>query len=230
MKNSTTSFSASQIKVARARHFLVEIERDIVAFLSEPGTISFTLTAPEAGVVNISLDIKNPSITLAAAVGDAAHNLRSALDLMATDLARISNSNPHNVYFPFAESKDRLEEMIKKRNFHRCGADAVALLRTLAPFKGGNVALRGLHDLDIQDKHIELVLSRQQIDAQLVVERDGIGSPWRLKVPEVKNIKVVFPPTSPLPGEEVIPTLKNLIETVQGILEDFSRLTAARCI
>lgn len=221
-------FRASRMKVKRAEDFLKEVESGVSAFLEEPGTISFTLSMPEPGLLNVELAIKNPDIHLAGAVGDAAHNLRAALDLMASELARASQGNANHVYFPFAESPDHLEQMIKSKNFHRCGPDAVSLLRTFAPYKGGNIALRGLHDLDVQDKHIELVLSRQQIDASLTFERDDAESPWRFKTPEVKNIKVIFPPTSPLAGEEVVPTLQKLVETVKGILEAFSSLVAAR--
>jgi hypothetical protein len=38
----------------------------------------------------------------------------------------------------------------------------------------------------------------------------------------------IFPPDSAFAGEEVVPTLKKLVEMVNGILESFTRLVAAR--
>ncbi len=55
----------------------------------------------------------------AAITGDAIHNLRTSLDLMASELARISKRPDNDVYFPFAVSADKFEHAIKSRHFDR---------------------------------------------------------------------------------------------------------------
>lgn len=221
-------FAASHLKVSRAKALVLEVERGVSDFQSRPGTIQIAFTVEQPGTLNIHLQILNPDASIAGAVGDAAHNLRSALDIMATELVQASGGNSHQVYFPFADSAEALDIQLKKKNFYRAGQDAVSLLRSLKPYKGGNVALRGLHDLNIRDKHIALILSRQQIDASIVLERETDDAPWQIRAPEVKNIKIIFPPDSPLAGEEVIPTLHRMVETVEGVLSAFSSLVAAR--
>jgi hypothetical protein len=88
--------------------------------------------------------------------GDAVHNLRTALDVMANDLVALNGVAPKNVYFPFARSADDLERQIKNK-MRGASEDIKDLIRALKPYIGGNNALRAVHDLDITDKHIALV-------------------------------------------------------------------------
>lgn len=95
-------------------------------------------------------------------LGDAIHNLRSSLDLLASDLARLNGKSTKGVYFPFAANATELEGQIKGKNFNRASQEAVALLRKIGPHHEGNKRLRGLHDLDIMDKH-QLILPVFQV-------------------------------------------------------------------
>lgn len=94
---------------------------------------------------------------LALVLGDAIHNLRTALDLLASDLARLNGKSPKGVSFPFASDASGLKKQIKKKNFDRAGPKAVQLLHKIGPHRDGNKALGGLHDLDLMDKH-QLIL------------------------------------------------------------------------
>lgn len=87
-------------------------------------------------------------------IGDIVHNLRSSLDLLVCDLARLQNQSIEEVKFPFAKDEATLEKILAK-DHARLGADVVDAIRALKPFKGdgGNKLLRGLHDLDVIDKH-----------------------------------------------------------------------------
>ena len=96
---------------------------------------------------------KSPPDELALVLGDAIHNLRATLDLLAAELVRRNGGSVKGVYFPFAASASELDEQIRSKKFHRAGEAAVQQVRRLAPYRGGNEALRGLHDLDIMDKH-----------------------------------------------------------------------------
>ena len=82
------------------------------------------------GGPSITLSWKGAGLIPGAIVGDCVHNLRTALDLMASELARLNNKGDKNVYFPFADSEDRFPAAIKSKHFDKCGQDAVDLIKT----------------------------------------------------------------------------------------------------
>lgn len=223
-------FAASLIKMARAKKFIDELEQEIVAFLKRPGLVCYALEMPESepGLLDIKISTINPDPEVGAIIGDVVHNLRTALDLMATQLVVIAGESTKDVYFPFSKSADEFDGAITSKKFHRAGADAVALLKTFSPYWGGNELLRGLHDLDIQDKHKALVLSLQQFDGAITLDRQDDGQ-WAV-TPSVTKQRIIFPKDSEFSEQEVIPTLKSLVVVVEGILEAFSGLVAARAV
>jgi hypothetical protein len=150
-------------------------------------------------------------------LGDIIHNARTSLDLMASEMARDNNKSHKGVHFPFAASKEELAGMIKRKKFHLCGHEAVEILKGLKPYKGGNAKLRELHDLDIQDKHQELLpspLSRVQmrINPRTLTVRKG----------DPKKFCYVFPKDSLFSGRELVEVCKELVEMCEGILEAFA--------
>lgn len=90
-------------------------------------------------------------------IGDTAHNLRSALDIMICDIARIQGKSSHNLKFPFAGTPEQYEKEISYGGVSRLGEDVQKYLRSLKAYKDGNTDLRGLHDLDILDKHVLVI-------------------------------------------------------------------------
>jgi hypothetical protein len=95
--------------------------------------------------------------TLAPIIGDAVHNLRSSLDLLACDLVRLKGKEANRVHFPFCEKSEELKKAIKERYLNRAGSDVVRVITSLKPYRGGNLALRAIHDMDISDKHYALL-------------------------------------------------------------------------
>ncbi len=75
------------------------------------------------------------------------------------ELGRLNGKKDKEVYFPFCKDASKLEQTIRDKNFYRASPKAIALMRSLKPYVGGNVALRYIHDLDILDKHIMLIPS-----------------------------------------------------------------------
>jgi hypothetical protein len=95
-----------------------------------------------------------------AIIGDVLHNLRSALDLIACDLHRITGGNPKEisgVYYPFCKDRTELPQMIRQRRLGHIGKEFRSIIEQTSPYKGGNDGLRAIHDLDILDKHQALV-------------------------------------------------------------------------
>ncbi len=224
------NFKASKIKVDRARAHIAELESVLADHFAEnPPKATFTPATAEQNA-HIHVESKTPPDVVGAIVGDIIHNLRAALDLMAVQLVSLSTDNTDGVYFPFCEDESYLGKMIRKRNFDRAGDDAVRLLHTLKPFKGGNIALRALHDLDIQDKHHSLIPNAAMLTTPQVT---ADTSKWpevsiRLVEGSVPEVATTFPNDSPLAGQQMVPALHQLVKLVEGILVSFTALVAAR--
>lgn len=220
-------FEASIVKLVRARKFIDEIKVSLDGYVSRKpfsARVSFV-----ADGMSMKIDWDGIGLEPGAVVGDCVHNLRTALDLMASELARTNGKSHDGVYFPFANSESELGEMIRRKKFHQCGEDAMNLLHTFSPYKGGNAMLRGLHDLDIQDKHMALIVTHQtfdwQVDAELVIPESGVEVDPDIVI---SNHVFHFPPDGPLANMPIIQTLEELVHLVEGILEAFESLVVAR--
>jgi hypothetical protein len=219
-------FAASYVKLARAQKFIGELEAERQRYRdSKPVTGKF-----EVGSNPPAMNVHWKGITLlpGAIIGDTIHNLRTALDLMASELARIRKEPDKDVYFPFAESASRFEHAIKSKQFNKAGDDAVALLRTFSPYRGGNESLRALHDMDISDKHTALVPTGSVMDISV----KGWFKPENLSEHsfdvDCTSLDYIFPDESSFPRKPVIETLKDLMQLVHGIIEAFAALVKAR--
>lgn len=226
-------FLPSRLKLLRARQHVAELDALLATALEEnPMRARLTNTTktdqglPEAHYEGV---VPAPPEMAAPIIGDVVHNVRSSLDLMASELARLNQKNDNNVYFPFAESSAGLDEMITRKNFSRCGSAAVALLRSFKPYKNGNQELRVIHDLDVIDKHRSLIPGAQ-INPGNVSLFDLVGpaingkQTIRFKDPVFKNTRYVFPAGTILEGREIISALKQMVDLCEGILEAFAAL------
>lgn len=140
--------------------------------------------------------------------------------------------------FPFTESAEKLTKNSK------AGPEFVELLRGLTPYRGGNIALRGLHDLDILDKH-EMVLPTFHVTAfhspnfqvgNLGFSMPGMGvpmspratihvareTPYQITFQKDGGPYATFPDPLPFAGERIIVTLTNLSRLVSEIIEAFA--------
>jgi hypothetical protein len=120
---------------------------------------------------------KNEAIAadMAVIIGDAVHNLRSALDHAFWDIVydrqRISrgiwdhggpqrlDSEARRIQFPFCTKAAGLDGEIKKRMAEHVGAKFCDALRRLKPYRDGdgNKMLYLIHELDLRDKHMLLI-------------------------------------------------------------------------
>jgi hypothetical protein len=182
----------------------------------------------EADPPDIFLEFAPVGLMPGAIVGDAIHNLRSALDLMASELARINGRSDKSVYFPFSDSADTFDEAIKKKNFHRTGQDSVDLLREFSPYRGGNEDLRAIHDLDISDKHTALIVTPHTLNVAFSATYDLADLNKNTVCAVVDSMTFRFPDGTPLAGRDVVETLEELVKLTDGILQAFASLVAAR--
>lgn len=210
-------FAGPYAKLRRAEHFVRELERDRDE--RAEATRRTARTVFEDGRPFLTFD-DDASLQPGLIVGDAVHNLRAALDLMSSELAHLNGEDRNRIKFPFGTSAAGLETQIKDKRFTLAGSDAVDLLRRIAPYHGGNQALRNLHDLDIQDKHTALIVTGSQWFYS--------GDPREPESAHVEGYDYIFPYDSVFPGEKVLHTLKHLVQVIEGTLESFATLVAMR--
>jgi len=152
------NFHAPKLKIERAKKHISELHNEVAAYVGRH---------PHRMVVQQDTDpryfrwvlriIEKIPEEFPVIIGDVVHNLRAALDLLACELVRLNGADTHNVYFPFSTDQNGLEDAINQRHMDRAAPDVVDMIRLLKPYHGGNEALRGLHDLDITDKHKLLI-------------------------------------------------------------------------
>ena len=230
------SFRGSALKIARARKHLAELKGEIVAYIqTNPARFEINIPDPPVwiseGVAAVSVKFHIPGVPdeLGPIIGDVVHNLRSSLDMMACELVRLSGRSDKGVYFPFCETADDIDEVIKKRNFYRAGVPAVELLKSYQPHRGGNIALRALHDLANRDKHHTLIPTAFNAASPVFdFGEDPMKRAWPPKIvgdsTAASDTRVTFPPENIFAGEEVVPTLQKLVDLTVGIVKEFAML------
>jgi len=134
-----------------------------------------------------------PPAIIPLVVGDVIHNLRSSLDHMVCDLARIRGKKPGHLKFPFAMNESQLKEVMKKDRLHSIiGKDVHDAILTLRPYKdGGNRMLRALHDLDIADKH-QLILPSYLAAWHKYNIAEAIADQVAKENPSIERPKIAF--------------------------------------
>jgi hypothetical protein len=96
---------------------------------------------------------------IAAVIGDALNNMRSALDLALSGLALdLGVKNLSNINFPTAKNANSFESVVKNGLKGKLAKLVGSFLAELQPYKGGNHGLlRSLHELDRHNKHRVIV-------------------------------------------------------------------------
>lgn len=147
---------------------------------------------------------------------------------MACELCRLNRKSDKGVHFPFSDSKETLDDAVKRWNFKRAGEEAVKLLHELEPYPGGKNALRDIHDLDIQDKHQTLIPSAVSLFSPVIKAYDDAGNfaPQVVGSEDPTNVRLVFPAGSALHGQDLFPTLHRLVQTTASVIEAFKALGA----
>jgi hypothetical protein len=157
------------------------------------------------------------------AVGDAIHNLRTALDLAVVEAVQFGGGSGNATHFPLCENADAIEDTIRWRKLHRASAEVQDLIRSLRPYKGGNDALRGLHDLDIRDKHRTLIEVAANVTTPVLRAVMTDGKP-RIEMDPTTEPKAVFTfsRNSPFDGKPLVETLRDLGRQVLEIVDSIA--------
>jgi hypothetical protein len=225
-------FANSHAKLGRAKRHIAEL-RDCLKPYFAKGAVNISNTTIKGGEFSCIANYEALPADVPLILGDIFHNLRTSLDLMASELARTTSGDHKGVYFPFAYQESALDEQIKLKKFHKCGQAAVDQLKALRPYKGGNEDLRAIHDMDIMDKHVALLPdvkpSHTLFSFTLALDEQGQVVPTILPPAEDElDVVLVFPEGSALAGREMFQTLEDLVNLCEGILKRFIALDKAK--
>lgn len=146
-------FDGPRLKLARARRHLFELSTVLDEYQQDLGAAYVQIG--NGWTLKLSKELP---YSIALIVGDLIHNLRSSLDIMVCDIAAQREVGRSGMSFPFAKSEEDFLDLTNSRSgdrkaFLKLGTDVTAAITALRPWTNGNAVLRGIHDLDIADKH-----------------------------------------------------------------------------
>lgn len=153
--------ASPKAKVGRAKKHLADLQIDVSAYHRRQPYRIETDRESKAGYELYRFRFIEPIPEVwGSAVGDVIHNLRSALDTLATALAvhngTTSQSKLKKTYFPIGSTKEIFDDKLP-RDLNGASAHARRMVKRLKPYKGGTEAFWRLHQLDILDKHTLLI-------------------------------------------------------------------------
>ena len=183
-------------------------------------------------------------------VGDAIHNLRSALDFAISDIEFLTTGvrDPHTS-FPIRDTKDQLVAAVcggLKKKIPKAVTDHI--VNVVQPYRGGNgSSIWSLHALDIEDKHRLLITKKEWSWIRNIHCKDGRGEcftipEWATIDPHTfthictghQNVQVVdegkatfsmvFGDDMPFYGKHILPTLRNLSHFVSHTLDSIEHI------
>jgi hypothetical protein len=152
-------FEGPKLKIARGRQHAAELNTKLAAYLKTDPCAVLLESHVDTGEKRVALKWRNKTYVpqaFSSIFGDAVHNYRTALDILANELVALGGVQPKKVYFPFGKDAVGFEAELKAKMGQ--AADPIKdIIRSFKPYTGGNDWLRAMHDLDIGDKHITIM-------------------------------------------------------------------------
>ena len=151
-------FRPSNMKLKRADAHIEEAEKAIKVFVgSNPFAMKRELVAVRGVEQLVFRQIRHIPCELELIAADAIHNLRTALDLLMCDLWRINGATDlAEAKFPFTRKVEDFRSRLIQMTRPLPERDR-ELISRFHPYRGGNDFLWSLHEMDISDKHREIV-------------------------------------------------------------------------
>jgi len=209
---SVREFPSAQLKIDRANHHIGDVEARINVFLkTNPCTLRAKHNPQTAHTEYLVEEVAEVDSIISLVIGDAVHNLRSALDHLAVALVKDAGALPSKItYFPIADSLGKYVSTALGQVNGISIADKTRI-DGFKPYLGGDDRFWGLHRIDIADKH-NLILTQTQCMGGInysVSEADAfasLGFPNFLRAsPSIEKksllIPLVGPPFVPKKGE-----------------------------
>jgi hypothetical protein len=155
-------FDGSRLKVERAYEHISNIDSLLRDFVGSDFYDLTTYKHFDSGDNFLRCTIKSrlEESKYAVIIGDALHNLRSALDLLYFETVGLCNGTSTKwTRFPVADTREqlvtRLNPALEKKQITRSVHNLI--LNVVKPYEAGNVSLWTLDDLNLTDKHELLI-------------------------------------------------------------------------
>jgi hypothetical protein len=240
-----------QLKIERAIKHIDELAVVTKQFIdTQPYSVGREID-PHTGYYRFKVaNLKSPPIQVSLIIGDAIHNLRSALDHLAYQLVLVNGGSPTRwTCFPIFDHSAKYKSM-DTRKVKGMSQAAINAIDAAKPYQGGNDPLWIVHDLDIADKHHALLatlvsVTRVTIDVQgsirdLKAPKFALpnfqeplkdGDEFFICEPGVEDYaKVAFDVALCEPeiikGKPIGPTLGQLVKHINGTIISFAPLLA----
>jgi hypothetical protein len=172
-------FKTARLKIKRANEHIADFNRQIADLRSPERQCITREINPQTGDQFLHYDFKSPLPLddLALVIGDAVHNLKTAIDhgwhtLLSAFVPALAKKSS----FPVDISKHQLESRLRGVEIHTiCPNLFRFVVQDLSPYsEGGNSVLCAIHYLDIRDKHKLLVpLARVTAVVDAVLENEA---------------------------------------------------------
>lgn len=162
-------FPGSALKIERAEKHIGELHKELTAFQrSHPYEITVEHNSQTGYDCLHIIPFESVPERVMCIVGDAVHNLRTALDYAASDIEfATTGQRTKFTKFPIDDTRQKVENAINGGFKHKAPKGVCDfILDVIQPYRGGNgEPIWQLHALDILDKHKLLIakIHRQHI-------------------------------------------------------------------
>lgn len=172
-------FEGPYLKIERAKRHVADCNAAINEWARNVNIQGVPERNPETGEMlsNLTMPESPPEIRLAAA--DAIYNMRSALDQAVSRCAILAGKSPKNTYFPRGKDLAGFEASLDAK-CEEVPQPVRDVLTDLQPYYGGEgFLLQALHDLNLTDKHTDLIAHNMLVKEMTVASEKRPGpSPW----------------------------------------------------
>jgi hypothetical protein len=238
-------FNSVQLKIKRANKHIADVE-DLIRRVPDAFKSTIEVDA-KTGNKFIKYAIPNMvaiQLDMAVVIGDAIHNLKTALDFGWCRTAHRFNV-PIDRFskFPVRDTAKELANALQGRNVHTiCPELYKRIVTDIQPYEGGNEDIWAVHHLDIIDKHQLLIplFDMTAITDMTVEDEQGrisrglgvtfakmSGGGWYIRVPAHHQVKdkghitvtILFNDGLPCEHQEIISVLPRFSRTVLKVVE-----------
>lgn len=245
-------FDAARLKLKRANKHITDVQEIVLGL---PNAYRSAVERDEETGFNVIRyyppDTEKLASELALIIGDAIHNLRTAIEYAY--LGVVEKCAPSvfdsSTKFPVRKTKKFVENALKGRKIDvLCPALFECIVTQVKPYRteDGNIVITCLHDFDVSDKHWLLTPMLQVFDATGIILEDengrevsgnthsitveGTGPYWiafsrNFKVKDQGKVSptVVFNEANPFQGSTVLHTLSDFSKMASYIVEMLSK-------
>jgi hypothetical protein len=182
------TFEGSKLKIKRAKKHIRDLDHRIAAFVDDfDGPFADTDRQTGHLLLNFPPDVGLP-LELSVIIGDAIHNLRTALDLAWVDICEhLGVEVTSKTSFPIRETRKELVDALNGAPKIKGNAMLYErIVDDIKPYARGNDALWPLHRLDIVDKHKLILPVFDSVVITLYIE-DELGNIYEALVVKTRG-------------------------------------------